>query len=76
MRSNRHTSMQSIKKKDDAVGVAVRREIEAESRDEAVLVAARRGLALDDDLPRDCRHIELSNQSDFIELRMDLKWTD
>ena len=33
--------------------------------------------ALDDvaDLPKDCRHIELSNQSDFIELN-GLKWMD
>ena len=28
----------------------------------------RRGLTHDDELPRDCRHIELLNQSDFIEL--------
>ena len=33
--------------------------------------------ALDDvdDLPKDCRHIELLNQSDFIELN-GLKWMD
>ena len=35
----------------------------------------RRGLTHDDELPRDCRHIELSNQSDFIELN-GLKWMD
>ena len=54
--------------RDDAVLVAVGRLYRRK-------VAARRGLALDDELPKDCRHIELLNQSDFIELN-GLKWTD